>query len=304
MVRRIGPVRGAGVVIEEQEGQKQIEPGALGWAAYAGILEKGEVDGLIEVQNRTAFLKKCGSYLADSLLPDACLDFYGLARGRGGLMLIRVTDGNEAKAAMNLYSRRVPRVAMGTVKAKNGGRWGGKLRRYTNDVSADSKVTNTTLDTELVSIDTTDQWKGGWIELDAVANKKYPIISNVAVTGVITVASNSTMKDDWTAADPGYANKRYYVYLLNDAKALSVEIRDGEEKPDTEFGLFVYVDGLLALGGADRFEVLGERHQQRRQQRRDQGGGSVDRGVGRRRSALELLWADLVRNRHGPDRHH
>jgi len=78
-----------------------------------------------------------------------------------------------------------------------------------------------------------------------VANKKYPIVSNTSA-GVITVASNSTMKDDWTAADPTYANKRFYVYLENEGKALSVEIRDGEEKPDTEFGLFVYVDGVLA----------------------------------------------------------
>lgn len=244
MVRRIGPVRGAGVVIEEQEGQKSIEPGALGWVGYPGILEKGEIGGLIVAQNQTQFVKKCGSYIPDSLLPDACFDFFGLARGAGGVLLVRVTDGNEAQAETKLYTRRVPRAPMGTVKAKNGGRWGGKLKRYTADVSADGKVTNTTLDTEVGTFKT-DEWKAGWVRLDAVANKVYPIISNTAA-GVITVASNSTMKDDWTAADPTYANKRYYLYLLNEEKALSIEVRDGEELPDTEFGIFVYVDGDLA----------------------------------------------------------
>jgi len=246
MVRRIGPVRGAGTVIQEQEGQKQVEPGALGWVAYGGILEKGDVGELIVVQNRTKFVKKCGGYIPDSLLPDACFDYYGLAQGRGGILLTRITDGNELQAEMTLYSRRKPRAPMGTVKAKNGGRWGGKLKRYTDDVSSETLVTNTTIDTENTTDFTTDQWKGGWIELDAVANKRYPIVSNTAA-GVITVASNSTMKDDWTDADPTYTNKRYYVYLENENKALSVEVRDGEEKPDTEFGLFVYVDGVLAV---------------------------------------------------------
>lgn len=244
MVRRIGPVRGAGTVIEEQEGQKQVEPGALGWAAYGGILEKGDVGEMIVAQNRTAFIKKCGSYLADSLLPDSCLDYYEQALGRGGLLLIRVTDGNEAQASMNLYSRRVPRAAMGTVKAKNGGRWGGKRYKYTADLSAAGKLLDTTLDTEDAVSFTKDQLKGGWVELDAVANTRYPIVSNTAA-GVVTVASNSTMKADWTAA-AAPSNLRYYIYLENESKALSVEIRDGEEKPDTEFGLFVYVDGLLA----------------------------------------------------------
>jgi len=243
-IRRFGPTRGAGVAIVELEGEQPISPGALGFVGYAGILEKGDVGELILALNKTQFEKKCGSYLPDSLLPDACYDFYDLARGAGGILLVRVTDGNEVQADATLYTRRVPRSPMGTIKAKNGGRWGGKKREYTDDVSADTKVTNTTLDTEDATM-TTDEWKGGWVRLSAVANKLYPIVGNDAA-GVITVASNSTMKDDWTAADPTYADKRYYVYLENAGKALSYEIRDGEELPDTEFGLFVYVDGVLA----------------------------------------------------------
>ncbi|TET51572.1 MAG: hypothetical protein E3J64_06615, partial [Anaerolineales bacterium] len=232
------------MAIVELEGEQPISPGALGFVGYAGILEKGDVGELILALNKTQFKKKCGSYLPDSLLPDACYDFYDLARGAGGILLVRVTDGNEVQADGVLYTRRVPRSPMGTIKAKNGGRWGGKKKEYTDDVSADSKVTNTTLDTEDATM-IQDEWKGGWVRLDAVINTLYPIVGNDAA-GVITVASNSTMKDDWTAADPTYANKRYYVYLENAGKAVSYEIRDGEEKPDTEFGLFVYADGVLA----------------------------------------------------------
>lgn len=244
MVRRIGPVRGAGTVIEEQEGQKSISPGALGWAGYGGITEKGDVGELITAATREDYVKKCGSYVSGSLLPDACFDYYGLARGGGGLLLVRVTDGNELESELSLYSRRVPRAVMGTIKAKNGGRWGGKRRKYSADLSASGKLSNTTLDTEDTTSFTKDQWEAGWIELDAVSNTLYPVIANTAL-GVITVASNSTMKDDWTAA-AAPTNLRYYLYLENDQKALSYEIRDGEEKPDTEFGLFVYVDGTLA----------------------------------------------------------
>jgi len=242
--RRIGPVRGAGVAIIEQEGEKTVEPGALGYAGYAGILEKGEVGELIVALNRTQFLKKCGSYYPGTLLPDACLDYYNKARGAGGLLLVRVTDGNEAQAQITLYSRKLVQSAMGTVKAKNGGRWAGKKLQYTNDISAADKLTNTTLDTE-ISTFKTDEWAKGWVELDAVASKKYPIVSNT-VAGVITVASNSTMKDDWTAASQP-TNLRYYLYLENEQKALSIEVKDGIQSPTTEFGLNVYVDDELVL---------------------------------------------------------
>ena len=240
--RRYGPTRGAGTAIIELEGGKPISPGALGLVGYAGILEKGEVGALILALNKTQFEKKCGSYIPDSLLPDACFDYYGLAQS-GGILLVRVTDGNEAQADGVLYSRRVPRSPMGMIKAKNGGRWGGKKKEYTDDLSASGKLLNTTLDTEDATM-TTDEWKGGWVRLDAVVNKLYPIVGNDAA-GVITVASNSAMKDDWTAA-AAPSNLRYYLYLENEGKAVSYEIRDGEQKPDTEFGLFVYVDGNLA----------------------------------------------------------
>lgn len=239
--RRYGPVQGAGVGVVELEGDKPIEPGALGWCGYAGILEKGEVGKLILCPTKKDFVKKCGGYLSDSLLPDAAFHFYAQAAGKGGLALVRVTDGNEVQAQATLYCRKTTRTVMGLIKAKNGGRWGGKEAKYTNDLDASGDLTETTLDTGITSW-SEDQWKGGYVELSAVASKRYLILGNTAA-GVITVASDATMKTDWGAGP----SLRYYLTLDNDSKCLSYEIRDGLEDPANEFGLYVYVDGQLTI---------------------------------------------------------
>lgn len=239
--RRFGPVRGAGVAVVELEGDKPVQAGALGWVGYAGILEKGPVGELIQCSNKSTFERKCGSYVPDSLLPDACLDFFKLAAGAGGIFLVRVTDGDEAQAQTTLFCRKVTRTPMGTLKAKNGGRWGGKESKFTDDLAAAGDLVETTLTTGITTWKK-DEWKGGWVELSAVANKRYQIIGNTAA-GVVTVAADATMKTDWGVGP----SLRYYLYLENEEKALSYEIKDGVEKPDTEFGLFIYVDGTLAL---------------------------------------------------------
>lgn len=237
--RTFGPTRGAGVTIIELEGEKGIEPGALGWVGYAGVMEKGPVGELIFAQNKKQFQKKCGGIIDDSLLPDCAFDYYDLANGAGGIMLVRVTDGNEVAAEMMLYARYESTLTpMGKLLAKNGGRWGGKAEKYTADMSAIGDLTNITLDTGLTMA--TDKWKGGYIELEDVPNKQYPIVGNDD-DGVITVAADQTMLDDYDALSG--SSLRYYLVLENEGKSLSILISDGEEKPDSEFSISVYVDG-------------------------------------------------------------
>ena len=240
--RRYGPTRGAGVTIIELEGEKGIEPGALGWCGYAGAMEKGPVGELILAPNKSTFVKKCGGIIDDSLLPDAALDYYSLANGAGGLALVRVTDGNEEKAEMPLYARYDSLLTqMGTLRAKNGGRWGGKERHYTAaDVDMDTDLSNTTLDTGLTMA--VDEWKGGILEIEDIPNTTYEITGNDAA-GVITVAADSTMKDTYDGLSG--TSERYYLSLTNADKAVSIMIGDGEEKPDTEFSISVYVDGAF-----------------------------------------------------------
>jgi hypothetical protein len=239
--RRYGPVQGAGVGVQELEGDKPIEAGALGWCGYAGVLEKGDVGKLLVCPTKASFVKKCGGYLSDSLLPDAAFDFYSQAAGAGGLVLVRVTDGNEVQAETNLFCRKTTRTLMGKLKAKNGGRWGGKEAKYTSDVDSAGDILETTLDTGITTW-AEDQWKGGWLELSAVSNKRYPILGNTAL-GVITIASDSKMKTDWGTGP----SLRYYLYLENEDKCLSYEIRDGLELPATEFSLYIYVNGQLTI---------------------------------------------------------
>src|SRR5574342_57984 len=247
MVQRIfGPVRGAGVQITELEGQKTIEPGALGFVGYAGVFEKGPTGELITLLSKTAAKKKIGGRITDSLVPDAIDDYFSLAAGAGGVLAIRVTDGNEQAAdgyknfartatIANVYARRVLQTPIAKVAAKNGGRWGGKQSYYRDEFALLGDLTATTLDTGLSKF-TTDEWKGGYIELDAVANVRYPILGNTAA-GVITVASDATMAAD-LAASAAPTNFVYYLVLDKDSnKQVSVEFRDGEELPDSEFSM-------------------------------------------------------------------
>jgi len=245
--RRFGPTRGAGVVTIEKEGEKTIEPAALGWAGYAGVFEKGPVGELSICPNRTTFFRRHGSYIDDGLAPDCAQNFYDIAAGAGGLLIVRVTDGNEEQAERTLYQRKVEGsgasaepwlVPMGKVKAKNGGRWGGKERFYTNEMALIGDLGEITLDTGVTT--KTDIWKGGYVELSAVANKRYTITGNTAA-GVITVEADETMLTD----HGGGADLRYYLVLENDGKEVTFTIEDGEDNPSTEFALNVFVDGEL-----------------------------------------------------------
>jgi hypothetical protein len=238
--RVFGPVRGAGVQVTELEGQRPIEPGARGVVGYVGILERGNPGELIVISSERQLAKKVGGIISDSILPDACQDYWSLAQGAGGMLLVRVTDGTEVKASAPLYARQAGRTVVGTVRAKNGGRWGGKDAVYSGVLADDGDVTNIALTTAVPM--GKDQWKGGYVELAGAPNKRYPVTGNTTA-GVVSVASDQTMAVDLAAGDP--ANLRYYLVLERESRGLSIEIRDGEEDPANEFGLYVYLDGDL-----------------------------------------------------------
>lgn len=244
--RVFGPVRGAGTQIREVSGDKPIVPGALGWRGYAGMLEKGPTDRLIFLNTPDIARRRIGSFIDESQCPDAIFDSFNIAAGAGGVVAVRVTDGTEAKASIKLYMRNGSKlVQMGTLYAHNGGRWGGKERYYSKDLALIGDLTNTTLDTKDTTGHQTDEWKGGYVQLAGTLTptKQYPIVGNTSA-GVVTVASDQTMLDDLNAGTP--ADLRYYLVRLNEGKALSVEILDGDADPDNEFTLLIYVDGIVA----------------------------------------------------------
>ncbi len=235
--RRYGPIRGAGVGLVELEGEKTIEASALGWVGYGGILEKGPVGELIEAPSKADFVKKCGSYIDDSLLPDCCFGYYALANGAGGIYLRRITDGNEAPGVKTLYGRYGDLLTpMGTLSAHNGGRWSGKRNKIVQIATGKTDTTITTGN----STWKTDEWKGATVTHVGIANKTYTVVGNTNA-GVITLEADSTYLTDWTAASA--THEYFHMSLENEGKEISYLIGDGEEKPDTEFSLTVFVDG-------------------------------------------------------------
>ncbi len=246
MTRVFGAQRAAGTRVEEQEGQKTIDPGALGFAGYAGLFEKGPVGSLEIVTGRPLFDRIYGGIIADSMTPDNCQDYYSVANGAGGLALVRVTDGTERVASATLYTRNPDLLTpLGRLDAKNGGRWGGKEQLISRSMDVEGDLANTTLDlpAAIASSFSLDELKGGFIELDGVANKRYTITGNTAL-GVVSVAADQTMRADLIAAtaDPP-TNLRFYITLENGTKRLAYRIDDGEENKDTEFSVEIFVDG-------------------------------------------------------------
>jgi len=104
--RRYGPTLGAGTVVIEKDAEKQIEKGTLGTTTYIGILEKGPTNQLFRAATKTEFLRKAGSYIDDSLVPDAAFDFYKTGRGAGELYLLRITDGSEVQSELTIKARK------------------------------------------------------------------------------------------------------------------------------------------------------------------------------------------------------
>lgn len=244
MTQRVfGPTLGAGTRLEEQSGSQQLQPGALGWAAYAGLMRKGKVGQLILAPDATSFEKQCGGIIPEGFLADCASDYYSLANGAGGLGLVRVTDGNELAASRMVYNRRtgLAQGAVGIVHAANGGRWGGASAKFTDLLDSSAGLNNTTLQVGTVNANNfkVDQWKGGFIILDAVSNKQYQIVGNTA-TGLITVAGDATMKTDFAAS----SNLRFNLFLDNSGGQLAVKFDDGQESPDSEFSMEIFEDGV------------------------------------------------------------
>lgn len=239
--RRYGPIRGAGTGLIEKDAEKPIEKGALGPTVYVGILEKGPVDKLFRCGSKTEFLRKAGSYLDDSFVPDVAFDFYRLGRGRGELYLKRITDGTERQSSVNLKARRVgcnaPEVI--GIKGHNGGRWAGKKAFLFDVAFGTGGLSATTFDTGKTMLE--DEYKGAVLRLTALPGKSYTVVSNTTA-GVATVTSDQDMLTDYgVATDEGWS-----LQLINDGKAIGVLIKDGLIS-SSYFGMEVYVDGALVL---------------------------------------------------------
>jgi len=253
-VRRYGPVLGAGVPVEEQEGEKQIQPAPYGVTVMVGEFPKGQVGEPGFPGGKKDYFNRYGKRrLPTSEAPGCAQDFYDLGQGAGELIPHRITGGDEEQALLYLYTRQgdgaAPssgRATLGSLKAKTGGVWGGQRDVHVDEHTGAGDLTETTLDTGDTMIE--NEWAGGILQLKKVTSKTYKITGNTAA-GVVSVEGDQTLLTDWTAGAGTPANRyvlsRDNVDHLNDDQHLAVVVKDGEENPTTEFGIYVYEDGAL-----------------------------------------------------------
>ena len=242
MVTKVfGPVLGAGVQVREEEADKPIEQASLGVSIMMGIMERGPLNKLVLGSKRKDYLKRFGSYIPESQVPDNAFDFYNLSNGAGELWFNRITDGNHKNAEIMLLSRHQP-IAREVLKLtaayqglENPGRWAGKEQCIVDEYTAVG--TNTLSTGKTMEI---NEFKDALLVLSAVPGKSFKVVSNDAA-GILTFETDV----DLTAELGGSLNQLYSLTLSNDGRALSARVLDGEDNPTTEFGLELFVNGNL-----------------------------------------------------------
>lgn len=258
-----GPVLDSGVTVREKPAQANIPDAAYGTTGYTGILERGPTNELIYCYSKQDLVAKTGGYIEDSVLPDVCRDFFELGEGAGALILQRLTAGDEVQAQLEIYGRQSARTKVLRVKAKNGGRWAGKRQIWVVDMDdADPSggfdiTSETTVKLGQAFTCKKDQFKGGTLYIKQ-ADKTYNIISNTeslttSTQATLTLSAESTAQTDFG----GSSGDAELIIELNNTdvygrnKHLAIEVRDGVLNPSTEFGLYVYLDGVLVKEYAD-----------------------------------------------------
>ena len=261
IIRRFGPQLGEGVAVAERAGDLIVQAGLFGVTAWSGILEKGPTDELIEISGKKSLTRQTGGIITGTDVPDNAEDFWDLSLGAGKMFLSRITDGTGRKASLTLKTRETdpggPSVGIGHWRdalrfdAHSVGRFAGAYNRRINDFPTDAAtdLAETTLDTGLTLL--LNEFKGGTVKLDGVANKLYTIVSNT-VMGVVTVTSDSTMSTDYDVA----TETEFTIFKSNaDAagvvKTVAVLVKDGARDPINEFGVEIYQNGFQTSNYAD-----------------------------------------------------
>ncbi len=238
--KRFGPTQDAGVAVIEKEAAGTIEPASLGVTGHVGNYEKGVPGTLIQALTQEEMTAKVGGRIPESDAPAAGQDFFSLGRGAGFMNFVRVTDGSEVKATLELLSREGPvRSPVIRVDGKSGGRWAGRLQEFVDEYVA---VTETTLDSGRAML--ADEFKDALVTLDALPGKSFKVLSNDSA-GILTFAADVTLATDISnSATP--ADLLYNVLLVNlDTQVAEVLVEDGTDNPTTEFKLSVFEDGVL-----------------------------------------------------------
>ncbi len=256
-IRRYGPVLGAGTTITEQLAEKTITPSPLGVVAWAGIMEKGPTDELIEVNGKNDFSRKCGSRTPDSFLPDCSEDYWDASRGAGKMFLKRVTDGTDRVSTLTFYTRETVGTTPGPahwrpalqLDAKSGGQWAGAANRRIGEITGVGDLTETTIDTALTLLE--DEFANGTLTMAELPGVTFDIVGNTTA-GIVTLKGDSQLLTLYGAGtDNEFTMWKSNVDVLGNTKKVAVLWKDGARDPVNEFGLEIYWNGQKVLDFPD-----------------------------------------------------
>ena len=275
MNRRFGPVKGAGVAVVERESQETIEAAETGVVAVIGQFERGMISTggspkLNYCGSRALFDRKMGGRVSFSTCPDVGQDFFQHGRGAGEVIAVRLTDGTEDVAFVNLFARRrgadfsaigarriegpVVKEAILKVKAKNAGRWAGRRRAVFATVDLDTLGTTTFFALPHGRAFRENEYAGAGVRLPGI-ERFFEIASNTA-DGHFVVKSPANLAESYS---PEYDESYPTPELVSDAlivldsaidkagnrRGLAVKVKDADVDPTINFGLEIYLDGSL-----------------------------------------------------------
>lgn len=254
MNRVFGAIKGAGVQVREIGAPAPIEPGALGTTAIVGVFRSGPLGRAILLSGVSEYRRIFGGLTRDSHAPLNAEHFCRMSQGAGALIALRVTDGSGVQASVPLYDRNVWRsvlereqtqqlpALMGTAKAANVGRWGGRAAHYAGDITLSTAISGVTVDLGFATLK--NKWAGAIL--------RFPF-DDAAFEGVVvsnTAAGVFTVQGGFSAAVVAGTDGRFSLDLANENEItgspefLGVEVADGGQGDETRFSVFAWRDGV------------------------------------------------------------
>ena len=278
MDRIYGPIRGAGVQVRETEPERNIVPGELGSTVFIGVFERGAEQDITICPGRRPLDRKMGGILdpadfnamsfASLECPLNAQHFWEHSEGAGLQVNLRVTpttndatnDDRPDKSSMYVWNREAVPKIIGTLTAKNGGRWAGQRDYYLGtitDVPAADFPSPNQVQFENVAAKTLkrDEFKNGIITFEEIPGKSYVVVSNTSA-GLFTFAADVDVEADWAATGPhtdlNVTVVRDNYNYRDQEKYMSVHFKDGTIDPVGTFGITITVDGQTLLD----YEIL------------------------------------------------
>lgn len=269
MVRAFGVTYDAGVGVREESAQGSIEQSQYGWLSLVGQAERGTVNRAdrpaLNLCTTAEIAKaKLGGRMDGIVSPDAFQDYFDLGSGAGGLVFVRVTDGHEVEAYVDLFSRGTGldynaaladkdnqsqvKIPMLRFAARNGGRWAGRRQAATQTLASAASLDETVLTADGDPNWGTNQWVGAVLVVVGVEEgtvRTYTVLSNT--DNAIHVRADQTMKTDVL----GSTTVSWHMDLDNPTlangsrKGMAIKVVDAKDDPASNFGIEVYLDGSM-----------------------------------------------------------